>query len=127
MTGTAAHRPRVLVVDDQEDCRSTLAELLSMHGCEVKAAADGRTAIAIAKAFHPTVVFLDLGMPVMNGYEVALTLRSDPQTKSTFIVATTGYGMDHDRHLAAEAGINLHLVKPVALTDLVDAIRAAGE
>jgi len=110
---------RVLVVEDQEDCLATTVELISMHGYEVRAASDGEAAIAVAQAFQPHVVLLDLGLPKLDGYAVAKALRADPRTQGATLVAITGYGLPAHRERSAAAGIDLHLVKPVPPDELL--------
>ncbi|WP_276606974.1 response regulator [Ramlibacter henchirensis] len=122
MSATNHRSTRVLIVEDEEDCRMTLALLMSMHGFEVRASASGREAIAIAEEFLPEVVFLDLGMPLMDGYETAAALRMNARTMQARIVALTGYGAEREMELAAAAGFDLYLVKPAALADLLAAV-----
>ncbi|MDI1484186.1 response regulator [Polyangium sp. y55x31] len=103
---------RVLVVDDNRDSAETLSLLLDMLGHEVAQAHDGPSALELARSFRPTVVFLDLGLPGMDGYEVARQLRREPWGKETFVVALSGYGRDEDREQSRMAGCDLHLTKP---------------
>ena len=113
----AHRRSRVLVVDDNRDSADTLAALLEAWGHDVRALYDGPSAIAAAAEFKPRVVLLDIGLPKMNGYEVAARLRksaSDP----LILVAFTGYGQDEDRKRVREAGFDHHLVKPLEPTEL---------
>lgn len=109
---------RVLVVDDNVDATTTLAMLLAVEHHEVRVAHDGPTALQVAEDFHPDVVLLDIGLPMMDGYEVARRLRQSSELKSAVIIALTGYGQDGDRTRSAEAGFDLHLVKPVSLDTL---------
>jgi CheY-like chemotaxis protein len=118
-------KTRVLVVEDHDDCLLTMVELLSGAGCEVRSARNGPDAVAIARDFQPDVMFLDLGLPVMSGYEVARILRADPRTAGMMIVAVTGYGMPQERERSTSAGIDLHLVKPVPFQQLHAALNAA--
>jgi signal transduction histidine kinase/ActR/RegA family two-component response regulator len=112
---TSAKGPRlsVLVVDDNRDAADTLALLLAAAGHEVHTAYDGVQALASAGALRPGVVFCDIGMPGMSGYEVAATLRADAANAGTTLVAVTGWGNDIDKRLAHEAGFDFHLTKPV--------------
>jgi PAS domain S-box-containing protein len=105
---------RVLVVDDNEDAADTLAALLSLTGHEARAAYDGPAALAAAGEFRPEVVLTDLGMPGMDGYELARRFRAEPAFRGVVLVAVTGWGQDEDRRRTAEAGFDHHLVKPVA-------------
>lgn len=104
---------RVLLVDDDRDTAETSAMLLKLWGQDVRVAYDGPSCIEMAKAFHPEVVFLDIGLPGMSGYEVAQRLREQPGLESTLFVATTGYGTHEDKRRANESGFQAHLTKPV--------------
>jgi PAS domain S-box-containing protein len=104
---------RILVVDDNVDAADSLTMLLQLAGHEVRTAHDGPTALLIAQAFHPEVVLLDIGMPGMDGYEVARRLRQQPQGQAAHLVALTGWGQETDRRRSTEAGFDYHLVKPV--------------
>jgi two-component system CheB/CheR fusion protein len=101
---------RVLVVDDSLDVAESLALLLQIEGHEVRTAYDGPTALAAAEEFQPEAVFLDIGLPRMDGYEVARALRAHPEYRTIMLVAVTGYGQDEDRRRSREAGFNHHLV-----------------
>jgi len=109
---------RVLVVDDNQDAAETLAAMMSLEGHTVATAFDGATALAEAARFQPQVVLLDIGMPGMNGYEVARELRAREATKSTVIIALTGYGQPEDRAHCEEAGFTDHLTKPIVAEKL---------
>ncbi|UQA57193.1 response regulator [Polyangium aurulentum] len=113
MTSAGDGMLRVLVVDDNHDAADTLAMLLEMMGHDVKTANDGLEAIKVAKSELPQVVLLDIGMPGMNGYDVARKLREQPETRGVVLVAMTGWGQDEDRARSKEAGFDHHLVKPV--------------
>jgi PAS domain S-box-containing protein len=108
-----AHSARVLVVDDNVDSSEILAKLLRLSGHDVRTAYTGPTALEAAIAHLPDVVLLDIGLPGLNGYEVARRLRQYPQLKGVRLVAMTGYGGQSDLQLAREAGFEEHLVKPV--------------
>jgi signal transduction histidine kinase/DNA-binding response OmpR family regulator len=110
---------RVLVVDDNHDAADLLSEALRHRGNQVETAYDGPSALALAAAFLPEVAFIDLGLPVMDGYELAQLLRQDPALPGIRLVAVTGYGLESDRVRARNAGFDAHLVKPVML-DQVD-------
>jgi CheY-like chemotaxis protein/two-component sensor histidine kinase len=103
---------RLLVVDDNADAATTLAMLLQLKGYEVHVAHDGRTALAMAAAIRPELVFLDLGMPGMDGFETARRLRGTAESEKIVLVALTGWGQEDDRRRTAEAGFDHHLVKP---------------
>jgi CheY-like chemotaxis protein len=103
----------VLVVDDNPDSADTLACLLRMDGHDVRIAYEGAAALEEAEANPPEVAFLDLGMPTMDGYELARRFRADPRLKDVLLVAVTGWGQPGDRRRSAEAGFDRHLIKPV--------------
>jgi len=113
---------RVLVVDRDEDQVLTLMELLAMHGFEVAGATDGRRALATAEVFDPHVVLMDLCLPGIKGCDAARALRSSERTKNAVIVAITGYDGAEEREQSAAAGVDIHLAKPVALSDLLRAV-----
>jgi len=104
---------RILVVDDNTDAVESLALLLELEGHEVRTALDGPTALDLASEFQPQAILLDIGLPGMDGYEVARRLRERPETREALIIAITGYGQQEDRALTKAAGFNHHLVKPV--------------
>jgi len=103
---------RLLVVDDNRDAAISFAMLLRLHGHEVEIAHDGASALALATTFTPHLVFLDLGMPGMDGYEVARRLRQQPGMERVVLTALTGWGQQEDRRRTLEAGFDHHLVKP---------------
>ena len=109
---------RVLVVDDNEDSAESLAMLLGMLGHEVQTAHDGEEALRSAPTFQPAVAILDIGLPKMNGYELAQRIRKEPWGKSIVLVALTGYGQHEHRRRSAESGFNHHLTKPVEFDEL---------
>lgn len=110
----------VLVVDDNQDMADSIVALLRLAGYEARAAYTGASGIAMALGDRPRVALLDLGLPVMDGFEVARRLRQDPDTKSVVLVAMTGYGEAHHQRAAREAGFDHHLVKPVDPTKLLE-------
>ncbi len=116
---------RVLVVDDNEDAAEMLAEVLRSHGCEVHVAYDGASALVLAAQIVPDLAFLDIGLPVMDGYELAQRLRALPTWRDVRIVALTGYGHEQARLRVAAAGFDLHLVKPVNLKMLAGLVHEA--
>jgi two-component system CheB/CheR fusion protein len=109
---TAPARKRILVVDDNKDAADLLAELVGLWGYEVRSAYTGMAALEIAAAWHPDLAFLDLGMPGLNGYEVARRLRQAENGKATVLVAVSGYGQEEHQQLAREAGFDHHVTKP---------------
>jgi CheY-like chemotaxis protein len=104
---------RILVVDDHADTVETMARLLEIHGHEVQVACDGPGAIATALHWRPEFVLLDLGLPGMDGYQVAARLRQESSCRDTVIIAVTGYASPDDRQRSHAAGIDHHLLKPV--------------
>jgi CheY-like chemotaxis protein len=109
----AALRRRVLVVDDNEDAAESLALLLGLAGHEARVAHNGPDALRLVESEPPELVFLDLGMPGMDGFEVARRLREVPGRDGLLLVALTGWGTKEDRRRTTEAGFDRHLVKPV--------------
>jgi len=109
---------RVLVVDDNVDAAQSLALLLEMDGHEVRLAYDGLSAVAAATAYQPEVVLLDIGLPELDGYEVARQIRQQAALRSVRLVALTGYGQDTDRQRSLDAGFDHHLVKPANFLDI---------
>ncbi|MGK5028734.1 ATP-binding response regulator [Janthinobacterium sp. MDT1-19] len=104
---------RILVVDDNCDAADTLAELLEMYGHTVRTAYTGAQAAERTLEFKPDIVFLDIGLPDMSGYEVAVKMRQLPIPQQFLLVALTGYGQEHDRQAALQGGFNEHFAKPV--------------
>jgi CheY-like chemotaxis protein len=109
----ARQSSRVLVVDDNRDTATSLAKLLRLLGHDVRVAYDGPSAIAVARSHRPEIVLLDIGLPGMNGYEVARQLRLEECCKEALIIAASGYGQEDDQRRSREAGFDHHLVKPV--------------
>jgi CheY-like chemotaxis protein len=116
---------RVLVVDDNRDSANSLALLFRCLGNHVRTAFDGRAALVEARAFMPEIVLLDIGMPGMNGYDVARAIRAEPQLRDAVLVAQTGWGQDEDRRKSHEAGFDGHLVKPIDFKAMQTLIAAA--
>jgi signal transduction histidine kinase len=120
---------RILVADDNRDSLESLATLLQINGHEVHTAADGLEAIELAVQIRPEVALLDLGMPNMDGYEVARRIRAESWGKAVVLVALTGWGQDEDRRRSHDAGFDSHLVKPLdldALTQYLARLPARG-
>jgi two-component system CheB/CheR fusion protein len=109
---------RILVVDDNKDSADSLAKLLRLKGNEIRIAHDGLEAVEVAETFHPELVLLDIGLPKLNGYEVARRIRQQPWGRDVILVALTGWGQDEDRRRSQEAGFNFHIVKPLELAVL---------
>jgi len=104
---------RILVVEDQADTAATLALVFRREGHEVQVAPDGPAAVGAVQIEPPDVILLDIGLPSMSGWEVAKWVTEQPAAKRPLLVAITGYGREEDRWRSEEAGIDLHLVKPV--------------
>jgi CheY-like chemotaxis protein len=116
---------RILVVEDNHDAAESLSMLLRMLGHRVVMAFDGQEALALAESFSPHVLLCDVGLPKLNGYEVARAIRRESWGDGMVLIAITGWGQDHDRHHSHEAGFDRHLVKPVdvpALMHMLDAL-----
>jgi PAS domain S-box-containing protein len=111
-------RLRVLVADDNRDSADSLSLLLELAECEVFTARDGLEAVEAAVAHHPDAALLDIGMPQLNGYEVAARIRQQPWGKRMLLVAITGWGQEDDKQRARDAGFDHHLTKPVDFSDL---------
>jgi CheY-like chemotaxis protein len=112
-TAPAGRSLLVLVVDDNPDCGESLAMLVRLYGHRAQIVGNGGAALQAVQALQPDVVLLDIGMPSMDGYEVAKRLRSLDLAKRPLLIAVTGFGQDTDRKRSAEAGIDLHFLKPV--------------
>lgn len=106
-------RRRILVVDDYADGADSLAEMLRIMGNETRTAHDGVEAVAVAGAFRPDVILMDIGMPKLNGYEACRRIRGEPWGRCVVIAAQTGWGQEDDKRKSQEAGFDFHMVKPV--------------
>jgi signal transduction histidine kinase len=115
---------RILLADDNADFLESFATMLRDMGHEVHCAGDGLEALAMASKIHPDVAFLDIGLPGLNGYELAKQLRSLPQAERTTLVAVTGWGQENDRERAREAGFHHHMIKPVEPERIQEVLRA---
>lgn len=111
-----------MIVDDNQDSANSLACLLDLDGHQTEVAYDGSAALARAAEFQPAVILLDIGLPGMDGYEVARRLRAIPSLEGTRLFAVTGYGESDDEHRVQAAGFDAHLIKPVDLTHLAQMI-----
>ena len=120
-----AHHPtdpaslRILVVEDNRDTAMTLMTLLALKGYMVHTASDGLKAVELAASFEPDVVFLDIGLPGINGHEVARRIRASSGGKEVRMIALTAWGDEETRRRSAEVGCEHHLVKPVRLAELM--------
>ena len=115
MPSAAASLPRVLIVDDNVDAADSLGALLQMLGAEVRVVHDGESALASLGNYRPAVVFLDIGMPQMDGYEVARRMRGREEARNAKLIALTGWGQERDRLNSRAAGFDHHLIKPADL------------
>ena len=120
-----AARRRVLIADDNRDGAEIMAMLLDQFGYDVQLAFTGPDAVAAAEKYHPHVAILDIGMPGMNGYEVAQRIRAAPWGESIMLIAVTGWGQDEDKRKAHDAGFNQHLIKPVD-PNILESLMAAA-
>jgi signal transduction histidine kinase len=113
---------RIMLVDDNDDARDTMQTLLQIHGHDVSCAHDGGSALALAATVAPTIVILDIGLPYIDGYEVARRLRATPNGAQAKLIALTGYGHPDDLAAAAAAGFDAHIVKPANIEDVLGKI-----
>jgi len=107
-----------LVVDDERDLVQSLGTLLRLTGHDVRVAENGPEALQAATEFAPDVVLMDIGLPGMNGYEVARRIREQPRFRDVLLVAQSGWGQEEDRQRSQEAGFDFHLVKPATLGEI---------
>jgi CheY-like chemotaxis protein len=124
-TGHAGRPLRILVVEDNADGRDMLSLLLKLLGYEVVVAADGIDGVGKGLDWHPDIAVIDIGLPGLNGYEVARRLRHELGC-AIFLITQTGYGRPEDRQQAFEAGFDVHLTKPVDPVELITWLEAAG-
>jgi CheY-like chemotaxis protein len=122
---SAATMKRVVVVDDNQDAAESLAMLLGMSGHEVRVAFDGPAGLALAQEYAPDIMLIDIGLPGMDGYEVARRVREQEQGRRALLIAATGYGQSEDRACSSSAGFDHHFVKPLALDALINLIGSA--
>ena len=124
-TGAAGIGRRILVADDNQDAADSLAMILEMSGHDVRVARDGRAALSLAQTFRPDTALLDIGMPQLNGYEVARALRQEPWGTRITLIALTGWGQESDRQKAIDAGFDRHLTKPID-PDALESLLSGG-
>lgn len=120
--GESGQARRVLLVDDSVDAAEAMSMLLETLGHEVRTLHDGPSALAAVDEFAPEVVILDIGLPGMDGFQIAREMRTRPSTKTALMIALTGYGGESDRQRSRDAGFDFHLVKPVSFTAIEDVI-----
>jgi len=121
-TSDTAGQLRILVVDDRRDAAHVMAVLLRRIGHDVATAADGEAALERAREFHPDVIVSDIGLPKMDGYQLAQAVRRESDLAATYLIAASGYGQLEDQRRASEAGFDDFLTKPVGLDDLRQAL-----
>ncbi len=114
----------VLLIEDNEDGRDTMTMMLESHEYQVTQAADGSEGLRLAAVARPDIALVDIGLPGIDGYEVARRMRADPGLAQIRLVALTGYGQDSDQQRAIEAGFDAHLVKPVEMKRLMEVLEA---
>ena len=114
---------RILIVDDNHDAAHGIGAVLEMEGHQVRTAGDGEEALALAASYRPNVVVLDIGLPLVDGYEVARRMRQKPETEEVLLIALTGYGQSEDRQAALSAGFDHHFVKPADAAALLACMR----
>jgi CheY-like chemotaxis protein len=128
-TSAARQSRRVLVVDDNVDAAKSMALLLRFHGHQVSVAHSGPQALELAVEQHPEIVLLDIGLPGMDGYEVARAIRTQSFGRAMLLVALTGYGQEDDRRRTHDAGFDHHLTKPAdikVLSRLIEEFQPVG-
>ena len=118
---------RILLIEDNDDARRMMRQLLAMEGHEVFDAATGTLGLQLARTQRPDLAIVDIGLPEMTGYDIAQHLRADPATHAVGLIALTGYGQEEDRHSALAAGFDFHLVKPVDINRLLEIIDQCGQ
>jgi CheY-like chemotaxis protein len=122
----AVRRRRIVIADDNQDMADSLKMILELDGHMVRTTHDGEGAIELARRVKPEFLLLDIGMPKLNGYDVARHIRKQPWGREMRLVAITGWGQPEDRSRALEAGFDYHLTKPVSMEDLADILNAKG-
>jgi CheY-like chemotaxis protein len=108
-----AHPLRVLVMEDNPDVARSMARLLAVAGHDVRVAQDGESGMSVAREFAPDAILVDIGLPVVDGLQVARRIRQEPGLRNVLLIALTGYGQDADRQATSDAGFDYHLAKPV--------------
>ena len=118
---------RILVVDDNHDAADSLGMVLKFLGADTRVVYDGPSALAAIRSYRPTVVLLDIGMPGMDGHEVARRVRQEPELRNVVLIALTGWGQEEDRRRSRAAGFDHHLVKPVEAAALQALLTSLSE
>lgn len=109
---------KILIIDDNEPSAKTLGWMMELIGHDARLAFDGSAGIEAAKEYKPDVVLLDIGLPIINGYEACSIMRKDAMFSNTIFIAQTGWGQEEHRQRSKEAGFDFHLVKPIQLEQL---------
>ena len=122
IAGAGAARFRIAIVDDNEDARQLLADVLRSLGHDVETACDGRAGLSLVQEQKPDLAILDIGLPGLSGYELAAQLRAAQDTQGVRLIALSGYGLEHDRERSRRAGFDAHLIKPVTVKRLIETI-----
>jgi CheY-like chemotaxis protein len=117
---------KVLIIDDNKDLSEIMCDLIGFLGHKTICSQDGKDGIIKAKEHHPDIVICDIGLPVMDGYEVAQQLRKDDEIKETFLIALSGYSGPEDRKRSKEAGFDRHLAKPADISAIERVIAEAS-
>ncbi len=117
---------KVLIIDDNKDLSEIMCDLIGFLGHKTICSPDGKDGIAKAKEHHPDIIICDIGLPVMDGYEVAQQLRRDDEIKETFLIALSGYAGPEDRKRSREAGFDRHLAKPADISAIERVIAEAS-
>jgi CheY-like chemotaxis protein len=118
---------RILLIEDNQDAGEMMEIMLSAYGHTIFLAGNGPEGLASAVMHQPELILIDIGLPEMDGYQVAKALRDNPETRHIHLIALTGYGLEEDRQRSLEAGFDLHLVKPIHAEDLHIAIQAVKD
>jgi CheY-like chemotaxis protein len=123
---TAGGGLKILVIDDNRDAADACAMLLELSGHHVQTAYTGLRGLELAESFHPHVLLLDIGLPDLNGYELAAQIRGAPWGRGIILIAVTGWGQEEDRRRAFEAGCDHHLTKPVSVEAVESLLQSLG-
>jgi CheY-like chemotaxis protein len=124
---SGGEKHRILVIEDNRDAADSIRMLLQHDGHDVSIAYTAQQGLERARDYRPDVIFCDIGLPVIDGYQVIENIRQDAALKDTFVVALTGYGREEDQKRAMDAGFDLHLTKPIDYETLLKALREAAQ
>lgn len=115
-----SNQKKILVVDDNADAADMTAQMLQIYGLDVQVAYGGAEGLSLARSIHPDIIFLDIGMPVMDGYQVAAAIRADEVLHDIQLVALTAWGDEASRSKARAVGFDKHLTKPANIVELIE-------